>query len=152
MNNLAVRYRELNDLDQALECAREALAQAQYMNARDVEAAAQSTLASIYLRLGDVEAAVLAAKRAEELAQGDDDLARVDAWVVLATAAENRGQHDEADALYHRALTVLKQHNHHAVYADTALAYSFLLRRRGDIERALDYAVQAATAKASRSA
>lgn len=143
INNMAVRYKELGDLNRALECAREAVARAHEVNATDVEALAYSTLALVHLTLGDTETAAQEAGVAEQLAPNDTHLARIDAWLVLADLAERKGQHDRADKLYGRALEALTQIGHHSTYADAAAAYSLALRKRGDTERALQYALNA---------
>lgn len=150
LNNLAVRYEEMQDLAQALNCAREAVTRAQQINARDVEAAAHSTLASIYLKLEDVETAEAEANTADGMSDGDEDLARVDAWIVLAEIAERRSESARADELYERALGVLKRTGYESAYADAALGYSLLLQHRGETGRALEYALQAAQAKSTR--
>jgi tetratricopeptide (TPR) repeat protein len=150
LNNLAVRYQELDDLTSALECGAEAVTRAQMVNARDVEAVAHSTLASVHLRLGEFDEARTEAKMAEGMARNDDDIARIDAWIVQAKIAEHDGDTDRADDLYVRALAALDRAGCHTAYADTALGYSLVLRQRGEIERALEYAVQAAQTKAAR--
>lgn len=150
LNNLAVRYQELDDLSSALECGAEAVARAQVIKARDVEAVAHSTLASVHLRLDEFDEARTEARMAEGMARNDDDLARIDAWIVQAKIAEHDGDADLADDLYVRALAALDRAGCHTVYADTALSFSLVLRRRGETERALEYAVQAAQTKAAR--
>jgi len=152
MNNLAVRYRELNDLNRALECARESVQRSQEIHAADVEAAAHSTLASVYLRMDNIPAAEDEAQQADRFASSDTDAARVDAWVVLAEIAERRRDRARADDLYRRALEVSERTGRITFYANAALAYSLMLQRRGDTERALEYALQAAQAKTSRPA
>lgn len=150
LNNLAVRYQELDDLRSALECGAEAVTRAQMVKARDVEAVAHSTLASVHLRLDEFEEARTEAKMAEGMARNDDDLARIDAWIVQAKIAEHDHDADRADDLYVRALAALDRAGCHAAYADTALGYSLVLRQRGETEQALEYAVQAAQMKAAR--
>lgn len=152
LNNLAVRYSELNDLGQALECARESVGRAQQVNAHDVEALAHSTLASILLRTDEANQAEIEALTAERLASDDTDPARVDAWIVLAEIAERRGDRERADDLYQRALKVSEQEGRVTFYANAALTYSLLLQRRGDTERALEYALQAAQARTTQPA
>lgn len=150
LNNLAGRYQELDDLRSALECGAEAVARAQMVNARDVEAVAHSTLASVHLRLDEFEEAKNEAELAEGMARSDDDMARIDAWIVQAKIAEHDGDIEQADDLYVRALTALDRAGCYTAYADTALGYSLALRQRGETERALEYAVQAAQTKAAR--
>jgi len=67
-----------------------------------------------------------------------------------AKIAEHDGDTDRADDLYVRALTGLDRAGCYTAYADTALGYSLVLRQRGETERALEYAVQAAQTKAAR--
>jgi HTH-type transcriptional regulator, quorum sensing regulator NprR len=150
LNNLAVRYQELDDLRSALECGAEAVARAQMVKARDVEAVAHSTLASVHLRLDEFDEARTEARMAEGMARNDDDIARIDAWIVQAKIAEHDGDTERADDLYVRALMALDRAGCHTAYADTALGYSLVLRQRGETERALEYAVQAAQTKAAR--
>ena len=150
LNNLAVRYQELDDLKSALECGAEAVARAQIVNARDVEAIAHSTLASVHLRLDEFDEARSEARMAEGMARNDDDVARIDAWIVQAKIAEHDNDTERADDLYVRALAALDRAGCYTAYADTALGYSLVLRQRGDTERALEYAVQAAQTKAAR--
>jgi tetratricopeptide (TPR) repeat protein len=150
LNNLACEYRDLGDLDRALECAREAVTRAQEIKSREVEAVAHSTMASVFLRRDDIATAETEARLADELSSSDTDLARIDAWVVLAKIADRKGDRARTDALYRRALENLRQIGHHSAYADAALAYSLMLRQRGDTEGALDYALQAAEARPAR--
>ena len=150
LNNMAMRYKELGRLDEALDHAREAAARAHEVNARDVEAVARSTLALVYLNREDIPAATAEAEIAEQLASEDTDLARIDAWLVLADVAERNGERERADELYTRALENLQRIGHQPSYADAAVAYSLVLRQRGDTEGALRYALDAAQAKAAR--
>ena len=150
LNNLAVRYGELDDLRSALECGAEAVTRAQLVKARDVEAVAHSTLAAVHLRLEEFDEARSEAQMAEGMARNDDDLARIDAWIVQAKIAEHESDVERADELYQRALSALERAGCHTAYADTALGYSLVLRQRGETERALEYAVQAAQTKAAR--
>lgn len=150
LNNLAMRYQELDDMRSALECGAEAVARAQIVKARDVEAMAHSTLASVHLRLDEFDEARSEARMAEGMARNDDDIARIDAWIVQAKIAEHDSDSETADDLYVRALDALHRGGHHTAYADTALGYSLVLRQRGETERALEYAVQAAQTKAAR--
>lgn len=147
LNNLAVRYEELDELPQALDFAQQAVARAEQINAEDVQAAAHSILASIYLRLDEIEKATFEARKADELARDDTDPARVEAWMVLADIAERDGDR-AADRLYQWALGVLQRTERHIAYADAALRYSLLLKRRGDTDKALEYAIEAAQARA----
>src|SRR5579859_3871660 len=150
LNNLAMRYQELDDLTRALECGVEAVSRAQIVKARDVEALAHSTLASVHLRLDEFEEARSEARMAEDMARDDDDIARIDSWIVQAKLAEHDGDSELADDLYVRALTALDRAGCYTAYADTALGYSLVLRQRGETERALEYAVRAAQTKAAR--
>ncbi|HEX6508580.1 MAG TPA: tetratricopeptide repeat protein [Chloroflexota bacterium] len=152
LNNLAVRYGELNDLKSALECGEEAVARAQQANARDVEAIAHSTLAAVHLKLDEIEAARSEAQVAEGLAGDDEDIARIDAWIVKGKIADRDGDPELADDLFRRALAGLERNKCYTAYADAALAYSLILRERGETERALEYAVRAAQTKAARPA
>lgn len=149
LNKLAIEYRELGDLKQALQCAQEAVARAQRVDARDVEASAHSTLASIHLQSNKEDAAESEARLADSLASADTDLARIDAWIVQAKLAERRGDHARSDKLYRRALDNLKRIGRHGAYHDAALAYSLALRNRGDTEGALEFALQAAEVRPS---
>ncbi|MBV9279411.1 MAG: tetratricopeptide repeat protein [Chloroflexi bacterium] len=150
LNNLAARYKEMGTLDQALKCGQEAVAHARQINAADIEAAAHSTLASIYLQQEKIDAATSEARAADALARDDTDLARVDAWIVLAEIEERQGNRDRADELYRRSLETLERAGRQTTYADAALGYSLLLRRRNDTAQALDYAIRAAQAKLAR--
>lgn len=152
LNNLAVRYQDLGNLEQARECAEESIERARRTNAPDVEALAHSTLAQIYLRRQDFQAAAREAELASTIAPDADGLAQVDAWTVQAELAERDGDHARADELFQRALDVLKRSDLQVRYADIALAYSHALRDRGSTEQALDLALRAAEARSTRSA
>lgn len=143
LNNLAVRYHNLGDQAQARSCAEEAIACAFQLNAHDVEAAARSTLADILFQLNDNDAAKREAEKADQLAT-DQDLARVDARIILAKIAEQEDDHERADELYRWSLDTLKAMDHRAAFSDAALGYSLLLRQRGNTEGALDLALEAA--------
>ena len=152
LNNVAMKYRELNDLPQALECAREAVGRAVLIRASDLEALARSTLALVHLQLEDLDAAVREAEIVDQIADAESSPAQTDAWIVLAEVAERRSDRTRADELYRRALDDLKRNGWEFAYAEKALSYSLLLRRRGDTERALEYALQAAQARTTASA
>jgi tetratricopeptide (TPR) repeat protein len=149
LNNVAMKYRELSDLSQALECARQAVERSALIHATDLEALGRSTLASIYLQLGDEDSARREAGVVDEMEEAHSTPAAVDAWIVLAEIANRHGDHARTDELYRRALDVLERNGWYFARAEKALAYSLLLRERGDTEGALEYAVQAAQAHSS---
>jgi len=152
LNNLAVQYGEVNQLDQALECARESVRRAAQINAQGVEALARSTLAEIHVRLGEYGDAASEAQVADRLAEGDTDTPRIGAWIVLAKVAEREGEYDRVDELYRRALGSLERLSNHARITDIALEYSLVLRQRGETDRALEFALKGLQAKLARSA
>jgi tetratricopeptide (TPR) repeat protein len=145
LNNVAVRYEEIGDLDRALESAQEAVERAQIVGDRELETSARSTLASILLRREDIETAAHEAETAIALAPSD--AARVDAWLVLARIADGDDEGERVDDLYGKALTTLRAGERHSAYADAALAYSLVLRQRGNTEGALEFALEAAQEK-----
>lgn len=144
LNNMAVKHRELGDLDQALTVAREAVVRAQQLGASAMESAAHSTLASVFLQQQDWVQAREAAERAERLAPGEQDLGRIDAWVVLAQIAHHNGDHLRSDQLFRQALDALQELGRTGVYAAVALTYAGILRERGETEQALEFALKAA--------
>ncbi|HLJ66809.1 MAG TPA: helix-turn-helix domain-containing protein [Chloroflexota bacterium] len=150
LNNMANAYRELGQLDQALAQAAESAQRAHVIGAADVEAAANSTLAQIHLAMGEFERAAVEALLADELAPNDAFRGKVGVWSVQATLAERDGKHELADTLYRKALDTLEESGQRAEYADIALQYSLVLRQRGDVEEALELALQAAQAKARK--
>jgi tetratricopeptide (TPR) repeat protein len=149
INNMAMRYLELGDLDQALQIAQSAVDRAREVCSAELEATAHSTLASVYMRLGDIEAAGVEAEAAERLAPNDSSLSRVEGWKTMAEIAERNGDSTRADLLYQRALESLENSGQRSAYADTALAYSLLLRNRGNTERALELALEAARSRSA---
>jgi tetratricopeptide (TPR) repeat protein len=152
LNTMAARYGELGQLDRAMQCARDAIARAQQARSIDMEVAARSTLASTYERSGDYEAAQAEAEEVVRRSSEDKPgLPTIHAWLVLAKVAGRRGDYEEADRLFGRALEALEAGGHRAVYADAALAYSLVLKERGDTDHALDLALRSAQAKAMRS-
>lgn len=144
LNNLAVMYEELGDLERADACARDAIVRSQQVDAPELEALAHSTLALVYLHRDQGDQARVEAEHAEALSADDDGVGRIDAWRVLAELAERAGDLERADTFYRRALTALKHAGRDTKYARAALAYSRLLRQRGEMESALDYALEAA--------
>lgn len=144
LNNMAVRHGDAGDLQAGAARAKEAVDRAREAGAGDIEAYARGTLASIYLRLDRPDEAEREARAAELLASDKTPLVRVDAWVVQGRIAAIRGEADRADALYKRALASLQVLGHQTRFGETALEYSLLLRERGDLEAALDIALQAA--------
>ena len=152
LNNMAVSYGELDNSEKAIELASEAAHRAHVIGASDLEAAANGTLARIHFQLGNYERAAVEAAVADELAPDDVYPARIGAWSVQAALAEREGNRELADVLYRRALETLRDTSQRAKYADVALEYSLVLRQRGDVEAALDLALEAAQAKASRGA
>lgn len=147
LNNLAMKYLDLGNLEQARTCAEDAVQRAVSIHASDLEAASRGTLARIYLELDQPEKAAAEAERVQPLEGAETSLAQVAAWAVLADVAERQGDSARADELYQRALDDLERRGQHVTYAEKALAYTELLRRRGEIERALEYAVRAARAQ-----
>ncbi len=95
-----------------------------------------------------MERAAIEGAAAEALAPDDAPLAKVDAWLVRAELAALKQDWDRVDELYRRAIVVLRELGHKTRQAETTLTYSLLLRKRGDIEGALDLALEAAQAKA----
>jgi tetratricopeptide (TPR) repeat protein len=150
LNNMAMRHMERGELDTARERAEEAVQRAHEVDAPDIEAYGRGTLASVYLRQGCVEEAEREAAAAELLASDETPLARVDALIVRAEVAAMSRQADRVDELYTEALHALRDLGHNTRLADTSLRYSLLLRQRGDLERALDMALQAADARGGR--
>lgn len=151
LNNLGVRYLEMGELDRALSSARDAVERARQVGGQEVEALAHSTLAAIYLQAQRQEDAAHEARLAEDLA-GENSLARIDAWVVQAALADRAGNTKDADHFYARALEATRATELDGKYADVALAYSLSLKRRGQVDRALEYALEAAQGKPSKSA
>lgn len=152
LNNLAVRHQELDQLDRAMECAQQAVRRAEQIKAREVEALAHSTLAEIHVKLAEYDAAALEAQAADRLAADDTDVARIYAWIVLAKVAERQGAHAEVDDLYRRALSALEGLGYQSLLMDTALEYSLVLRKRGETERALEFALKGLQAKLAHTA
>lgn len=152
LSNLAARYEELEDLAQAIALGQEAVERAQRAKAPDIEALARSTLAAAYLGSGDAEQARREAEAARVLAPGDTGLGAIDAMVVLAKLAEERGDQATADEQFGAALGALKRNGFNTRYANVALTYSDALLARGDLQGALGYATAAARALAARPA
>jgi tetratricopeptide (TPR) repeat protein len=150
LENMAGRYAEQGLFDKALECAKSAISKSRSSRARDVEALSRSTLASIHFQMGELEKAESEAKLAESLVIDKTDFACIDAWVVLGRIADRRADHGHADTMFRRALDVSRDTGRTAIYADTALAYSLVLRERGDVEGALKFALEAAQGKSAR--
>lgn len=150
LNNLGVRYLTLGDEEQALRCAREAVERSQQVGGREVEALARSTMASVYLRQERYEEAAASAEEAIHLADHETPLAKIDAWVVLATLADRQGEGEHADQFYQQALEAARVNDLEAKYADIALAYSLSLKRRGNVDRALEFALEAAQGRPAR--
>jgi len=148
--NMAARYADSDHLEEAVQYAREAVEQAQNVRAVAVEAMARSTLAQILLQQGDAAAAEQEAQAALLLSGEDVTLGQIDAWLVLARAAEIRADYATSDDFYVRALTELQARSNTTQYADAALAYGLALRARGDLEQAFTYTLLAAQAKAAR--
>jgi len=150
LNNIAVRYFELGEAENAIERVRQAATRAHLCHAFDIEALARSTLATVLMAQGEVEAASEEAAAAERLAPKDAFAVHADARLVLAKIAERGKKYAEADELYRSALDLLRQIGHQMAYADAALAYSLALEKRGELKAALEFARQAAEAKSIR--
>lgn len=148
--NMAARYADSGQLDDALQYAREAVEGAQAVHASDVEALARSTVARILFQQGNADAAEQEAQAALLLSGDEITLGQIDAWLVLARAAEVRADYATSDDFYTRALDGLKATGNTTQYADAALAYGLALRARGDLEQAFAYTVLAAQAKGTR--
>jgi tetratricopeptide (TPR) repeat protein len=145
-----MRYKDLGDLSRALEHAREAVELARKVHARDVEALAHSSVALVQLRLGDLEEAAAEAHAAQVLEPNEKGVAHIDAVLVQAELAEGRADFGKADELFVQALDSLQEIGRLSVYVDAAIAYSEALRRRGDTEQALQYALRALQTKSRR--
>jgi tetratricopeptide (TPR) repeat protein len=150
MNNMALRFWELDDLDAARSAAQSAVERAREAGSLDTEALAHGTLAQVYLKTDNIQQARAEAESAAEMAQGETSIARIDAWRVLARLAEDEGDHERADELYVKTLDVLESSDQRFRYADVAVAYSKALRERGDTDRAFDLALKAAQIKSAR--
>lgn len=150
LNNIAARYRQLGELDEALESGNQALSWAVESGWREEETLTRSTLAAIERDRGNVTAARLHAESAIDRAANQHDEGRVDAMLVLASLEMREGRFERADMLYLDVLTALRETANHARYADAALAYSLALRGRGDLSTALHYAHEAARANFRR--
>lgn len=145
MLNVATSYEALGQLDEALAIGQEGLARARDVHADGMEGIAHGVLASIYLKRGELDHARAEAEFADGLTAEDDCTpAQATGLRTLADIAELDGDHDRADRLYRHALTSLQATGQTTLYASTALAYSLLLRGRGDLEHALEYALAAA--------
>lgn len=143
INNVAMNYVDLGDLDGALETARDAVERARDVHAADLEAMAHSTLARVYLDRDELDAARREAEAAEALAPSEEALSGIEGWKTLAEIADRSGRPERADVLYRRALDTLREVGRHTAFAETARAYSRLLQRQGDTERALAIALEA---------
>lgn len=152
LNNLAVQYTEMGDLDRAQQSAQEAIFRAHQVGDREIEAGAHSTLAAVFLRQQRSEDAAHEAGIAEEMAAGPTSAASIDAWTVQAALADAAGQYDRVDRLYQQALDATRATEMDAKYADIALAYSLSLKRRGEVDRALEFALEAAQGRPSKTA
>jgi tetratricopeptide (TPR) repeat protein len=153
INNIAVTYEEMGNLDDALAAGQDALERAQQLVDTDLIGAAHGTLSSIFFNRGDLDEAMAQAGLAVDHTPSDDPSpARATALHTLAEIAESRGEPDRADALFEAALQNLRETNQQTLHTSTALAYSLILQRRGDVERALQFALEAAqgTAPAAR--
>lgn len=148
LNNMAMRHAERGELDDAIDRAQESVQRAHDIGAADTEAYARGTLALVLFRQGRTDDAEREASAAEALATTDTPLALVDAQLVRANIAALRNDPQRVDELFHQAIETLRALGHQTRLADTTLQYSFLLRERGDIEGALDAALEAATARA----
>jgi tetratricopeptide (TPR) repeat protein len=152
LSNMAARYEEMGDTEQAIATANDAIARAQLGHSPDIEALARSTLAAVYLRLGQPDQVAAQAEQIEQLGLGEGDRGYLDSLIVLARAAELAKDSAQADQLYQRALEGLKAAGIHGRYASVALTYSEALRARGDVQGALEFAVEAARSLAGRPA
>lgn len=135
------------EAEQAIATAADALGRAQRLESVYVECLARAVLADAYLRTGRPEAAQHEARTVVELTSSDADPVRTDALVVLAEIAEREGCRQEADGLFERVLAALPESGNAGRLAEVALEYSRLLERRGDTERALEFARVAAEAR-----
>jgi HTH-type transcriptional regulator, quorum sensing regulator NprR len=150
LNNIAMRYKDLGDLSRALDHAQQAVELARKIQARDVEALAHSSVALVQLKLENLEEAVAEAHAAQALEPNEKGVAHIDAVLVLAELAEGRADFGEADRFYLQALDGLREIGRISVYVDAAIAYSEALRRRGDTEKALQYALMALQTRSRR--
>jgi tetratricopeptide (TPR) repeat protein len=149
LSQMAARYGELGDTDQALITGQDAVRCAQAARAPDIEALARSTLASILLQLDRLDDARAEAEAAAQLGLGDQDIGFGDSLLVLARVAERTGDTARADDLYRRALETFAANGFAARSADVALAYSEALKARGELQHALEYALIAARSLSS---
>jgi tetratricopeptide (TPR) repeat protein len=140
---LAFRLLEAGLADEAESTAREAITRSQAAISPDFEAGGRAALAAVHLHRGDLDSARVEAEIAVALAPDMDAEGRFDAWTVLAEIAERRGDHGETDAFYQRALDGFKRAGIYTRYSEVVVAYSQLLRNRGDTERAMEYALLA---------
>jgi HTH-type transcriptional regulator, quorum sensing regulator NprR len=150
LNNMAMRHMERGELDEASRRAEEAVQRAHDVGAEDIEAYCRATLATVYLQQGRTEQAAQEAVAAESLAAEDAPLPLSDAWVVLAEIAALSQDWSRVNELFRKAMAVLRELDHKSRLADLAVRYSLLLKKSGDIESALDMALEAAKANGGR--
>jgi tetratricopeptide (TPR) repeat protein len=150
LSQMAARYNELEETEQALESAAEAVRRAQAAKSPDIEALARSTLAAVYLRLDRVDEARAEAEAAQQLGLQGQDIGLGDALLVLARVAAQTGDTAGSDALYRRAIETFQSSGFPARAADVAVAYSEALKARGDLQAALEYALIAARTASTR--
>lgn len=143
VTNMALAYEEMGDLEEARQLAEDGLERAKSVHADELEAMAHSALASIYFRQGQIDQAAREAEAAEGLAPDQDGISRARSWRVLAEVAEQNGDHMWADELYERSLQVFRDEEREASFRETALAYSRLLEKRGNLKGALEQAHRA---------
>jgi transcriptional regulator with XRE-family HTH domain/Tfp pilus assembly protein PilF len=139
MNTLALRYLEAGERTAARETSEASIARAEAGTDADTRARTHTTHAAIIFRLGDVEAARAEASTVARIGAGITAITRAESWIILARIAEAEGRHERADKLYLNALAVLDKQGQELHFADAALAYSWMLRDRGDLAGAFKY-------------
>jgi tetratricopeptide (TPR) repeat protein len=149
LNTLATRYREVGQLEEAQDAARQAAERAHTVGDIDTESAALAGLAEMALERGETEIAQQHARTSIDVVGAETTTGSLDAQIVLARIAESRGDTETADRYFTQALAWLREKHAWYMFRDVALAYSGIMKARGQLQEALDLAVQAAEAQSS---
>jgi tetratricopeptide (TPR) repeat protein len=136
-HNLAITFRDMNDVAHAEDCERRALEFARQSSDERLVARAQVGLAELQLVQGDAEYAEAAALRgAEAFARSGDTKGEADALRLAGVAATKLARYSAAHALLERAAVLASTQGYALIEAEVRRSQAELALARGDESRA----------------
>ncbi|PJF38676.1 MAG: hypothetical protein CUN55_16590, partial [Phototrophicales bacterium] len=140
LNNLAVGYRYIGDIERALNYYERALELARSMSRESAEGVMLSNISRSYRYLGEMGKSIKYAERALEIAEELGSVQQKN--IRLRTLAINyqlQGDDQQAYAYFERALQLVEETELKWQISRTKLVFAYLLAEMGELEKAMQY-------------